>query len=282
MLLLPTILFTFSRGAWLALAVGALLALGLVARATSKIVQALAGAAPVVLVATMLFTFSRGAWLALAVGLLVALAVDARRLQLLAATVVLSLAPGLVLLLATTSDHLTKQDVRIREAADEGGTLLVWVVVLALVSAGLAVGFRLAGDRVDVAPRTKRAIGAGVIAVAVVALVAVFAVEGAPWTLASDAVDRFRAPPKASGVDARAVSSTCRRTGAWSSGASRSISSETTRWLGQVLEATRLPGIWNAPARGQSAIRTASTSRRWASSGSSGSSGSSWRSRSRW
>ena len=57
------------NGLGLYAAMGVLLALGLVARSQSRIVQALAGAAPVLLVPTMLFTFSRGAWLALAVGL---------------------------------------------------------------------------------------------------------------------------------------------------------------------------------------------------------------------
>ena len=91
----PATLFRLSGpiGYWNGLglysAMGVLLALGLVARSQSRVVQAIAGAAPVLLVPTMLFTFSRGAWLALGVGLAVAFVLDARRLQLLAAALVL-------------------------------------------------------------------------------------------------------------------------------------------------------------------------------------------------
>ena len=95
------------NGAGVYAAMGVLLALGLVARSNSRIVQALAGAAPVLLMPTMLFTFSRGAWLALAAGLVAALAFDVRRLQLIAAALVLAAAPVVVLGLAWQSDHLT-------------------------------------------------------------------------------------------------------------------------------------------------------------------------------
>jgi O-antigen ligase len=185
-------------------AMGVLLALGLVARSGSRVVQALAGAAPPLLLVTMLFTFSRGAWLALAVGLVAAFLLDARRLQLLAAGLVLAPWPAVVILLAWRSDHLTKQALTLQQAADEGGALLLWIVVMAVASALAAVAFRLVNARLDVPVRVRRTIGGLTLAGIAVAMVAAFAVYGAPWTLAHRAVDSFNSPPNASGSDATA------------------------------------------------------------------------------
>jgi hypothetical protein len=69
-------------GLWCAM--GALLALGLAARARSRLLRAAAAASLVTLLPTLYFTSSRGAWLALAVGVAAAIAVDPRRLQLAA------------------------------------------------------------------------------------------------------------------------------------------------------------------------------------------------------
>ena len=161
--------------------------------------QALAGAAPVILVPTMLFTFSRGAWLALAVGLLAALVLDARRLQLIAAAVVLFAGPVLVVGLAERSDHLTERSITLPQASAEGGSLLVWIVVLALCAGLLAVAFRLVAARTHLSVRAHRIVGG--IALGGVALVAVAAVVtyGAPWTVAHRAVDSFRGATKQSG-----------------------------------------------------------------------------------
>jgi tetratricopeptide (TPR) repeat protein len=203
----PTIMFRLSgpigywNGLGLYAAMGVLLALGLVARSESRIVQALAGAAPVFLVPTMLLTFSRGAWLALLVGLAAAILLDARRLQLLAAALVLAPWPAALILLAHQSAHLTKSDITLQQAADEGGSLLVWIIVLAVVSAVAAVGFRLVGARVHVSAPARRAIGVVALAGAALAAVAVFAIAGTPWTLAHRAVDSFNAVPKQTGAD---------------------------------------------------------------------------------
>jgi len=183
-------------------AMGALLALGLVARSPSRVVQAAAGVAPVLLLPTMLFTFSRGAWLALAVGLVAAIMLDARRLQLFAAMVVLAPCPAAVLLLAVRSDHLTKSTVTLQQAADEGGALLVWIVVLAIASGLGAVGFRIVADRTHVSARVRRTVGGIALGSAAVAAIAAFSFYGAPWTLAQRAVDSFgREPKHASGPD---------------------------------------------------------------------------------
>ena len=64
-------------------AIGALLGLGLSARAVTTLGRAAGAASVPPFVATLHFTFSRGAWVALAAGLAAAVAVDRRRLQLL-------------------------------------------------------------------------------------------------------------------------------------------------------------------------------------------------------
>ena len=203
----PATLFRISgpigywNGLGLYAAMGVLLALGLVARSQNRVVQALAGAAPVLLVPTMLFTFSRGAWLALGVGLAAAFVLDARRLQLLAAALVLAPWPAAVILLAQDSDHLTRSDVTLQQAADEGGTLLAWTLALAAASAVAVVCFRLVGSRVRLTATARRVIGAIVLGAAALAAVAVFVVAGAPWTLAQRGVDSFRAAPKQTGID---------------------------------------------------------------------------------
>jgi O-antigen ligase len=182
-------------------AMGVLLALGLVARSRSRVVQALAGAAPVLLLPTILFTFSRGAWLALAAGLVAALLLDARRLQLLATGLVLAPWPAAAILLATSSDHLTRSTVTLQQAADEGASLLRWIVVLAVASGLAALALGLAGSRVHVAADARRVLGAAALGGAALAAVVLFSVYGAPWTLAQRAADSFTAAPKQTGSD---------------------------------------------------------------------------------
>ncbi len=182
-------------GYWNALglysAMGVLLALGLVARSPSRVVQAVAGAVPVLLVPTILFTFSRGAWLALTVGLVAAIVVDPRRLQLAAAALVLAPWPAAVLLAVSRSDHLTERAITLSQASAEGGPLIGWILALSLVSAAAAVAFRVACGRVRLSASVHRMIGATVLAVAAVGAIVVFATYGAPWTLVHRAADSF-------------------------------------------------------------------------------------------
>ena len=69
---------------------GALLAVGFLARSEQTVIRVLAAATPVVLVTTAYFTFSRGAWIALAVGFVVAVAFEPARLRLLVAGLVVA------------------------------------------------------------------------------------------------------------------------------------------------------------------------------------------------
>jgi O-antigen ligase len=182
-------------------AVGALLALGLVAGSSSRLVRCLAGAAPPVFVTAMLFTFSRGAWAALAVGFLVAFALDVARLRLAAAALVLAPWVAMPLLVATRSDVLTDQTATLAQVVDEGHDLAVLVVVTAVVSAVAAVAFGEARDRVTVGPGVRRAFAAVLAALALAAAVGVTVAEGAPWTLADRAWDNFTSGPRSTGAD---------------------------------------------------------------------------------
>src|SRR5215213_8786615 len=78
-------------------AIGALLALGILARDRSLVARFLAAATFPILVLTMFFTFSRGAWVAIAVGFVAAFAIDPHRLQLAVAAIVVGVPAALVL-----------------------------------------------------------------------------------------------------------------------------------------------------------------------------------------
>ena len=231
-------------------AMGVLLALGLVARSGSRMVQAFAGAAPPFLLVTMLFTFSRGAWLALAVGLVAAVLLDARRLQLLAAGLVLAPWVAAVILLAVRSDHLTKNTLTLQQAADEGGGLLLWIVVMAVASALAAVAFRLVNARLDVPAPVRRTIGGLTLAGIAVAIVAAFAVYGAPWTLAASCRRLVQLPRRSRREQtSRRGCSTSPRVVVSTRGASRSTSSGIIRWQAAARAASRRPGTCTGRAR---------------------------------
>ncbi len=179
--------------------------------------------------------------------------------------------PAAVLLLAARSDHLTKSTVTLQQAADEGGALLVWVVVLAVVSAVAAVAFRVVADRTHVSAPVRRTAGWIVVAAAVAAAIAVFAAFGAPWTLADRAVDSFRSVPKQTGTDATGRLfdlSSNGRVEQWRVAIDQF--EEQPGGGGRARGATRRRGTCTGRARARSRTLTASTSRCSASSASSG------------
>lgn len=182
-------------------AMGTLLALGLVARSSSRLARAGAGLAPPVLVTTMLFTFSRGAWLALAVGLVAAFALDPRRLQYAAAALVLAPWCAIPLLVATSSDVLTNSHATVAQVVDEGGGFALLVVGMALVSATAAVVLGEVGDRVAIPRGARTGFSVLLAALAVAGVGVLWSSEGAPWRVANRVWGQFTAPPKATGAD---------------------------------------------------------------------------------
>jgi len=189
---------TYTNALGIFAAMGALLALGFVARGRSSIARALAAASLLVLVATLYFTFSRGAWVALGLGLLAAIALDRRRLQLI--TALLLVTPSLVaaVVLASGADALSRPDARLIEASRQGHQLALLILLLAFAAAVGAVALKKAERRLAFGRPLRLAYGAALIVAVAVGLGLVFARYGSPPTLASKAYDGFRAPPPAS------------------------------------------------------------------------------------
>jgi tetratricopeptide (TPR) repeat protein len=176
-------------------AMGALLALGTVARDRSLLSRCVAGAFVPLLAATMFFTFSRGAWVAFGIGLLVAFALDPRRLQLMVATAVLAVPSALGLLAALGSDALTEQESPLQAAADQGRVVALILLGCAALAAAAVAALALAERRFEPS-RSARLAFAGVLAVlALGALGAVLVQFGGPVGVVEEAYDSFRAPP---------------------------------------------------------------------------------------
>jgi len=186
---------TYANGLGIFAAMGALLALGFVARGRSRIARATGAASLLVLVPVIYFTFSRGAWIALGLGLLGAIALDQRRLQLTTALLVATPAPVAAVVLASRSEAFTQQDAGLMEAARQGRELALFIVLLAFAAAFAAVVLREAERRLAFGRPVRLAYGAALVVVVAVGLVLVFARYGGPSALASKAYDAFRDHP---------------------------------------------------------------------------------------
>jgi hypothetical protein len=183
-------------GYWNALsafaAVGAAVAAGLAARAQSVVLRSLSAASLVALFPVILFTFGRGAWIALAGGLAVAIAVDPRRLQLITTMLVVAPWPALALWRAFESPSLTTDYSALADASDEGRTLAITIVVLAVASALVTAGFAVLSDRVTVGPWIRRACGAALALALVGVVAATITAYGGPEESARRALDSIR------------------------------------------------------------------------------------------
>ena len=175
-------------------AVGALLALGFAARSTRLLVRAAAGGSLPLLLLTVYFTYSRGAWLSLFAGLAVWVAVDRRRLGMLASLAVAAPWAAAIVAVASRSSVLTSETAPAIDAqAHAGHRVALLLVLLAALAATAAAGLGLLQQRFSVGDALERGIGRGLAAAALVAVIALFAVFGAPWTLASRAWSGFSA-----------------------------------------------------------------------------------------
>jgi O-antigen ligase len=177
-------------------AMGLLLALGFAARVSNPFFRAAVSALPPVLASTLYFTFSRGAWIALAFGLVVAVAVDPRRLRLALTGLVLAPWSILAVVLASRSDALRVIGAPFADATREGHELIRQLLLLAAASGAAGFALALIDRRVAVGTRTRQAFGASLLAGLATALVVLWVNLGSPYSIASDAWDRFRAPPK--------------------------------------------------------------------------------------
>jgi O-antigen ligase len=182
-------------------ATGALVAWGLAANATVRSARALASAAVPALLTTLYFTFSRGSWVALALGLGVAIAAERRPLHFLVLLAASAPTAGVALLVATHSPALSRAGASAHAASAAGHRLAV-VLFLCVAAAG-ALGWAapIFERRIHIGPRVRRAVGAFLVGVVVLACAGVVARAGGPVKLVSRATASFRAPLPANGGD---------------------------------------------------------------------------------
>jgi hypothetical protein len=175
-------------------ALGALLALGIVARASSLVARVLAGVSLVILVPTLYFTFSRGAWIALGAGLVTIVLLDPRRLQLVAALLVVGPWPALAVLTAYNAETLTRLQAAVPAASADGRRVALVLALLLVASAAATISFALVEHRVRPGRRLRAAFGIALVLVLAGALAATFVRFGSPPTLVRRAYDAFTAP----------------------------------------------------------------------------------------
>jgi O-antigen ligase len=176
-------------------AMGALLALGILARDGRLLARCLAGAACPVLLCTVFFTFSRGAWIALAVGFVAAFALDPRRLQLVVATIAVGIPGALALWAAFNSEALTKRDSPLFAAVDQGRVVALIIGGCALLGAAAALVLAVAERRVSPSRPIRLAFATALALLVVGASGAVLVKFGGPAGLVRDAYDAFKGPP---------------------------------------------------------------------------------------
>jgi hypothetical protein len=175
--------------------IGTLIAFGFAARAHTLWAGGASAGAMVVLLPTLYFTFGRAAWIALAAGLVFAAVIDPRRLQLLAALLVLAPLPAVAVLLASRESGLTHAGTPLARAVHDGHRVALAIVLLIAANVVLAVAFAWVARRIEV-PTTLRAIFATAVGLVVaLALAGVFARYGGPVTLAKKGYTTFKAPP---------------------------------------------------------------------------------------
>jgi hypothetical protein len=196
------------NGLGLFVAVGSLLALGFTARARTVAARSAAAAVLVLLLPTLYFTFSRGAWIALGVGLVAAVAVDPRRLQLVAALLVVAPLPALAVLLSSHEKGLTRGGSSLAAAAHDGHRLAVLVLLLAAGNAAIGALFALVARSIHVGKKGERTFALAIAVLVTVALGSALVDYGGPVHVAKRAYSSFTAPlpPARSDLNGRLLS----------------------------------------------------------------------------
>ena len=176
-------------------AIGAILAVGIVAHSRRGWVAAVAGTSVPLLVVALYLSFSRGSWVALFFGLAAAVALDPRRITVLWALLLLAPATVVGVAVAARQDALTSDDVPAAEVARDGHRLAWVLAVLILVSGLLAwVAHRIA-RATSTTPRLRRFVSIALATGAVLAVVVAVASVGGPSAALNEARERFDADP---------------------------------------------------------------------------------------
>jgi len=174
---------------------GVLLALGFAARGSRLWIRGVAAAVVVPLGATFYFTFGRTGWIALALALVAAVAFDRRRVQLLAVmTCVLPIA-AVGVWIGSRYPGLTRERATLASASHDGHRFVLWLVLLALVAAAVAVGLAVFERRVRVPRLLKYAFVSCIAAVILVLAGIGTAHEGGPVSAVHKAWHAFKRPP---------------------------------------------------------------------------------------
>jgi hypothetical protein len=189
-------------------AMGALLAVGVVAEARARSARAAAAAALVPLVVTLYYTYSRGSWLALGAGFAVLLAASPRRLRTIATLLCVAAPVAIGIALASRSYALTHDHVSTARASDAGHGLAPLLVLLAAIAAAAAIALDAVDRRVHVPRRVRVVTGAVVLATLLVGVSAVVAREGGPVAMSRRAWGSFgaSATPSTVGLNERLFS----------------------------------------------------------------------------
>jgi len=176
-------------------AIGALVAFGFAARARTTPARAVCAGLLVLLLPTIYFTFGRAGWIALGAGVVAAVVVDCRRLQLLAALLVVGPIPAVAVFMATRETGLTHEGTPLEQAARDGHRFALLLAVLVLANATLASGFAYAERRIEVGVWGRRlfAVVLGLVLVATASVA--FSRYGDPVTLAKKGYTTFKALP---------------------------------------------------------------------------------------
>ena len=197
----PTAVYRLAQpvGYWNGLAIltgmGALLALGFVARGRRLVVRALSAALLPLLLATFYFTFGRAGWVALAAGIVFAIVLDPRRLQLL--VTLLAVAPAAVasVWLAADSRGLTRSGSSAAHAARDGQRLALALCLLAVLAAVTVIVVAFVERRIAVPRRARRVFVGAVVVMLAGGLALAFGRYGGPDTLVRKGYAAFKAPP---------------------------------------------------------------------------------------
>jgi O-antigen ligase len=175
-------------------AIGILLALGLALRGRTPLLRALASSALVILAPTLYFTYGRGAWVGLLAGLVAFAAAEHDRLEVLARSLALAIAPAVAVLLSSRAHELTSAPGSFAAARHDGHRLAVALVVLAIAAAFVPAALDRAQRHISIGRKGRRAFALGLALVAVAILAAGLAAVGGPHAAARRAYHAFNAP----------------------------------------------------------------------------------------
>lgn len=178
----------------LLMAIGAILAVGVVSHARRSWLALVAGGATPILVTALYFAFSRGSWVALFFGLAATVALDARRITVVWSLLVIAPASVIAVAVASRQDALTTENATTLSASDAGRRIALVLSALVPCSAALAWVAHRTARRVRLTSRARRgvavALATGVAAMGVAGVLA----AGGPSSALEKLRDRFEAP----------------------------------------------------------------------------------------